>query len=58
MTGSVDNIIESGHDVEVAVLVEVACVTRCVVTRGLFHILLEETLIVVKKSVHEGRWHR
>lgn len=57
MSCSIDNIVKSSHNVEVAIFVEIAGVTCCVVSWGLGHVFLEETLVVAVESVHEGRRH-
>lgn len=47
MSCSVDNIVETGHNIEIAVSIEITCVSGRVVPGGLLHVFLEESLIVV-----------
>lgn len=50
---SVNDVIKSGHNVKVSVLIEVSSITGGVVTRRLIHVFLEEALIVVVECAHE-----
>ena len=54
MTCCVYDVIYSGHNVEVAVLIEHSSVTSSVVARGLAEIFLNKGMVVTPKSEHEG----
>ena len=54
---SIDDIIESRHDVELSIFVEVSRVSSGVVSWCFGHVFFEEGLVMVVKSAHEGRRH-
>ena len=55
MSGSIDDVVEPSHHVEVAIIVEVAGISRSVVARGFLQIFFNKSLIIVVESQHE-RW--
>jgi len=50
---SVNDIIQSGHDVQIPVVIIVSSITSRVVSRGLVHVLFQESLIVSVQCEHE-----
>ncbi|CAM6001247.1 unnamed protein product [Sphagnum balticum] len=57
MSRSVDDIVKSGHYIQIAIRVEVTCISSGVVAWCLGHIFLEEGLVVVVEGAHEGGRH-
>ena len=51
---SVDDVVEPGHDIEIAIFIEEACVSGDIVAGRLAHILVHEGLIVPIESGHKG----
>jgi hypothetical protein len=57
MPGSINNIIQPGHDIEIPIIIIVAGIAGRIVPGGLTHILIQEGLVVAVKREHEGWRH-
>lgn len=55
MASCVDDIVESRHNIKIAIVIEVASISCGVVSRGLLQVLLHKGFVVVVKSQHERR---
>lgn len=57
MPSCVNDIIETGHYIKVAIAVKEPCIACSVVSRCFLHILFEEGLVIVVESAHKRRGH-
>ena len=55
MATSVDYVVHTGHNVQVAILIFEACIARCVESWSISQVLIDEGLVITPERKHEAR---
>ena len=53
VTSSIDDIIESGHNVQIPIFIIITSITCSIISRSLFHVLLNKSFVIVVQSKHK-----
>lgn len=53
VTSCIDDIIKSGHDVQISIFIIITSIACSIVPRSLFHVLLNKSFVIVVQSKHK-----
>ena len=53
MTSSIDDIIKSGGNIKIAIIIKISSISSSIISRSLVHILIKKSLIIIKECTHK-----